>query len=45
MGNSHSDRDGHDMGPSMKMRLPLPEKDELEKRFNKVLVSQSKQNI
>lgn len=44
MGNTSSGHNsfGHgDMRASMKMRLPLPEKDELDERFNKVLVSRT----
>lgn len=40
MGNAQSESQAYgDMKSSMKMRLPLPEKEELEARFNKVLVS------
>lgn len=41
MGNAQSESHsyGGDMKSSVKMRLPLPEKEELETRFNKVLVS------
>lgn len=39
MGNATSNSNlAYEMKSSTKMRLPLPEKEELEKRFNKVLV-------
>lgn len=39
MGNAQSENHRGDMAPGTRMRLPMPEPEELEKKFNKVLVS------
>lgn len=40
MGNAHSES-GSNMAGGARLRLPMPEPEELEKKFNKVLVSLS----